>query len=205
MRYVVLATWIAVLYLAPNHMSGQDQVVPTQEGTAEVAHWAAEPSRPSQVDQVLSGQWEHQDSRHSRLSQLPPREPAQWGWGWDELSAINPSLVMTSITPYGQTGPYRHFRGSELTLQALGGPLYTNGHESRYPLKLAGHFAHYHAGLMATVATLMALRRAEGSGHGDWIDLAVYECQAACRDRQCVYLTIAGYSGMSVGLSLIHI
>lgn len=133
------------------------------------------------------------------IEDCSPGEPAQWGWGWDELSAINPSLVMTSITPYGQTGPYRHFRGSELTLQALGGPLYTNGHESRYPLKLAGHFAHYHAGLMATVATLMALRRAEGSGHGDWIDLAVYECQAACRDRQCVYLTIAGYSGMSVG------
>ena len=79
MRSLVLATWIGVLYLAPNHMSGQDQVVPTQEGTAEVAHWAAEPSRPSQVDQVLSGQWEHQDSRHSRLSQLPPREPALWG------------------------------------------------------------------------------------------------------------------------------
>lgn len=128
-----------------------------------------------------------------------PGQAEAWGWGYEALQAVNPSLVMTSITPFGQFGPYRSFRGSELTLQALGGPLYTNGHETRYPLKLAGHFAHYHAGLMGSVATLMALQRAEREGRGDWVDLAVYECQAGCRDRQCVYLTIAAYTGMSMG------
>ena len=128
-----------------------------------------------------------------------PGDAERWGWGYDALRAVNPQLVFASITPFGQTGPYRNFRGSELTLQAIGGALYTNGHETREPLKLAGHFAHYHGALMLAFATLTAIRRAEACSHGDWIDLSIYECQAACRDRQCMYVTIAGYSGQSTG------
>ena len=136
---------------------------------------------------------------HVVLEDYPAGSAAAWGWGWQTLRADNPALVLTSITPFGQSGPYRDYRGSELTLQAMGGPLITNGHEDREPLKLAGHYAHYHAGMVAAVATLMALRRAETSGEGDWIDVSVYECQAGCRDRQSTNLTIAAYTGMSVG------
>jgi crotonobetainyl-CoA:carnitine CoA-transferase CaiB-like acyl-CoA transferase len=135
---------------------------------------------------------------HILLEDYAPGSAAAWGWGWQTLHAINPALVMTSITAFGQTGPYRDYRGSELTLQAIGGPLYTNGHQDREPLKLAGHYAHYHAGIVAALASLMALRRAEASGEGDWIDLAIHECQAGCRDRQTVNLTIAAYTGLAV-------
>ena len=136
---------------------------------------------------------------HIVLEDYPAGSANAWGWGWDTLRAANQALVLTSITPFGQSGPYRDYRGSELTLQAMGGPLITNGHEAREPLKLAGHYAHYHAAMVAAVATLMALRRAEASGEGDWIDVSVYECQAGCRDRQSTNLTIAAYTGMSVG------
>ncbi len=136
---------------------------------------------------------------HVVLEDYAPGAPAAWGWGWESLHAINPALVLTSITPFGQTGPYRDYRGSEFTLQAIGGPLYTNGHQDREPLKLAGHYAHYHAGLTAALATLMALRRAEASSEGDWIDIALHECQAGCRDRQSTNLTIAAYTGLAVG------
>ena len=136
---------------------------------------------------------------HIVLEDYPAGSAHAWGWGWPTLRAANPALVLTSVTPFGQNGPYRDYRGSELTLQAMGGPLITNGHEDREPLKLAGHYAHYHAGMVAAVATLMALRRAEASGAGDWIDVSVYECQAGCRDRQSTNLTIASYTGMSVG------
>ena len=135
---------------------------------------------------------------HVVLEDYPPGAAAAWGWGWQTLHALHPTLVMTSLTAFGQTGPYRHYRGSELTLQAIGGPLYTNGHQDREPLKLAGHYAHYHAGIVAALASLMALHRAEASGEGDWIDLALHECQAGCRDRQTVNLTIAAYTGLSL-------
>ncbi len=136
---------------------------------------------------------------HVVLEDYAPGAAAAWGWGWEALWAASPGLVMTSITPFGQTGPYRDYRGSELTLQAIGGPLYTNGHRDREPLKLAGHYALYHAGLVAALATMMALRRSEANGEGDWIDISLHECQAGCRDRQSTNLTIAAYTGLSVG------
>ena len=43
------------------------------------------------------------------------------------------------------------------------------------------------------------MRRAEASGEGDWIDIALHECQAGCRDRQSTNLTIAAYTGLAVG------
>ena len=54
-----------------------------------------------------------------------------WGWGWDELSGDREDLVMLSLTPFGQDGPYRDYLASEITLQALGGPLLLTGHRSR--------------------------------------------------------------------------
>ncbi len=135
---------------------------------------------------------------HIVLEDYVPGSAATWGWGWETLHAAHPALVMTSITPFGQSGPYRHYRGSELTLQAIGGPLYTNGHQDREPLKLAGHYALYHAGSVAALATLIALRRAEATGAGDRVDVAIHECQAGCRDRQSTNLTIAAYTGLAV-------
>ena len=133
------------------------------------------------------------------IEDFPPGSPAAWRWGWDALAAVNPRLAMVSVTPFGQTGPYRNYRGSELTLQAIGGPLVANGHADREPLKLGGHYAHYHAGIAAALAALMALHRAERTGQGDWIDLAVYECQAGCRDRRAIQLTVAAYTGLCGG------
>ena len=46
------------------------------------------------------------------LEDYAPGQPSDWGWGWETLVAINPALVMTSITSFGQTGPYRDYRGS---------------------------------------------------------------------------------------------
>ncbi|MXY51718.1 MAG: CoA transferase [Gammaproteobacteria bacterium] len=129
------------------------------------------------------------------IEDFAPGEAERWGWGFEAVAAANPGLVMVSITPFGQTGPYRDYRASELTLQAIGGPLVSNGHAEREPLKLGGHYALYHAGLTAALATTMALSRAERTGHGDWIDLSVFECQAGCRDRRSIQLTIAAYTG----------
>ena len=120
---------------------------------------------------------------------------AAWGWGWDELSRSRDDLVMLSLTPFGQDGPYRDYLGSEITLQALGGPLWITGHRSREPLKYAGHVAHYSAGATAALAILLARYRVEAGGAGDYIDLAVYECQAGFRDRRAVDLTGAAYAG----------
>ncbi len=134
------------------------------------------------------------------VEDLRPGEPESAGWGWDVLHAINPKLVLCSITPFGQTGPYRDYRGSELTLQAIGGPLHATGAADREPIKMAGHYANYHAGATAAFAILLALRRAESDGQaGDWIDISIYRCQVGCRDRRTIQLVAAEYSGVSPG------
>ena len=133
------------------------------------------------------------------LEDYAPGEAASWGWDPQALADENPQLAVVSITPFGQTGPYRDYRGSELTLQAIGGPLHQTGNRDREPLKLAGHYAQYHAGLTAALAALLIRRRVESGapGGGDYVDLSIHDCQAGCRDRRVIHLTGAAYSGVS--------
>ena len=129
------------------------------------------------------------------VEDLGPGTADEWGVGWEALAEGRPDLVMCSISPFGDSGPYRDFRASEITLQAMGGPMLTNGHVDREPIKLAGHAAHYHAGAAAAYAVTMARLHVEMGGEGDHIDLAVYECQAGSRDRRTIFLTAAAYTG----------
>ena len=85
------------------------------------------------------------------IEDFAPGQAEEWGWGWDTLSQDRPDLVMASITPWGQTGPYHDYLGSEITLQAMGGPLQNNGHISMYPIKLGGNTAHDDAGAAAAM------------------------------------------------------
>jgi crotonobetainyl-CoA:carnitine CoA-transferase CaiB-like acyl-CoA transferase len=126
-----------------------------------------------------------------------PGQFAEWGLDWETLSEGRDDLVMASITPFGQSGPYRDYRGSEIALQAMGGPLHLNGTAEREPLKLGGYVANYHAGAATALALMLARFRVEMGGEGDYIDLAIYECQAGFRDRRTIYLTGASYTGWS--------
>jgi crotonobetainyl-CoA:carnitine CoA-transferase CaiB-like acyl-CoA transferase len=88
-----------------------------------------------------------------------------------------PSLVVTSITPYGQDGPRAHWRATSLTAAAAGGEMSLCGEPDLVPLKTAGHQAYYQGGLHGFSATAMALLAAKRSGTGDRIDLSLQEIQ----------------------------
>lgn len=130
------------------------------------------------------------------VEDFAPGDPASWGWGWEALSEGRDDLVFLSITPFGQTGPYRRYRASEITLQGFGGPMHMTGHASLGPLKHAGHFAGYHAGIIAAFAATLVRTRVEGGGCGDWIDVSIAECQATSRDRRSAALLAASYAGV---------
>ncbi|MEX1021582.1 MAG: CoA transferase [Dehalococcoidia bacterium] len=135
------------------------------------------------------------DSADIVIEDFRPGQMADWGLGYDTLAEANPAVVMASISPFGQTGPWRDYRGSELTLQALGGPLHLNGSAHRYPIKSGGYVAHYHAGVAAAYGAILARFRVVRGGRGDHIDQAVYEAQAGFRDRRTVYTTATSYTG----------
>ncbi len=124
-----------------------------------------------------------------------PGVVADLGFDYATLEAEHPHLVMTSISNFGQTGPYRDLKGSDLTLFAMGGSMNINGSAEREPLKMAGNVISYHAGATAAYATLLALYEAELSGQGDHLDISIYESQAGSRDRRVTVLTAYQYAG----------
>jgi benzylsuccinate CoA-transferase BbsE subunit len=106
---------------------------------------------------------------------FPPGYLDALGLGYETLRAANPGLVLTSVTGFGQTGPHRSFKSSDLVSNALGGALYVTGAEDDPPVKLAGSQAHVVASLFAAVSSLIALYRSVISGAGQHVDISVEE------------------------------
>ncbi len=133
------------------------------------------------------------------IESFAPGELERHGLGYDDLKAINPAIVVTSITPFGQTGPYADLVGADIVTYAMGGPMYGTGVDTREPVKLGGNLTSYQAGNVAATATLSALLMAEQSGVGAHIDLSMFEAQAGSLDRRVTYLLWYLWSGRVVG------
>lgn len=118
------------------------------------------------------------------------------GLGPDVLRERNPRLVVTRISAFGQTGPYRHRAASGLVLQAMGGPMNATGQADRAPLRKPGLLEHYTIGRSAGQATMAGIFHARRSGTGSVIDVSGQEVLLAGADRRASYLVSAAYSGM---------
>ena len=92
---------------------------------------------------------------------------------------LNPALIMTSITPFGQTGPYSGYKGEEIVSYAMGMIMSISGSQDKEPLKHGGFQAQYEGGLNGAAATAMALFMADTTGEGQHIDVSVTECVAS--------------------------
>lgn len=100
----------------------------------------------------------------------------RWGLGWDELSALNPRLVLLRISGYGQDGPYRDRPGFARIAHAVGGLTYLAGLPGGPPVTPGStSLADYISGLYGAVGVLMALRVAERTGRGQVVDVALFE------------------------------
>ena len=101
------------------------------------------------------------------------------GLAYDQLRQLNPSLVMTSITPFGQEGPYSQYQGEEIVNYAMGMIMSISGLQGREPLKHGGFQAQYEGGLNGAASTAMALFHQENTGQGQHIDVSITECVAS--------------------------
>ncbi|WP_307165650.1 MULTISPECIES: CaiB/BaiF CoA-transferase family protein [unclassified Massilia] len=99
-----------------------------------------------------------------------------WGMGWDELSALNPGLVMLRISGYGQTGPYRDLPGFGAIGEAMGGLRHLTGEPGRVPVRCGVSIGDTLAALHGTIGVLTALyHRKVNGGKGQVIDVALHE------------------------------
>ena len=101
------------------------------------------------------------------------------GLGYEVLEQLNPELVMTSITPFGQTGPYSQYQGEEIVNYAMGMIMSISGVQGREPLKHGGFQAQYEGGLNGAAVTSIALFGRENTGQGQHIDVSITECVAS--------------------------
>ncbi len=115
------------------------------------------------------------------IESFPPGYLASLGLDYDVLSKLNPRLIMVSVTPFGQSGPYKDLKSCDLVNQAMGGWLSVTG-TSQMPLKLAGDQSYNAASLFAVNGILLALWQRNATGRGYYIDIAVHECAAATLD-----------------------
>ena len=104
---------------------------------------------------------------------------ASLGLGFDDLRQTNPALVLTSITPFGQDGPYSQFKGEEIVSYAMSMVMGISGVQGREPLKHGGFQAQYQGGLFGAGATAMALFAQDCTGEGEHVDVSVTECAAS--------------------------
>ncbi|CAN5422949.1 CoA transferase [soil metagenome] len=124
---------------------------------------------------------------------------ASMGLGFEDLIKLQPQLVLTSITAFGQDGPYAQYEGSELIYYGMGGPMLGNGEEDREPVKLGGYMSVYQTGNTAATATIGALMVAEEQNEPTHIDISGFETGLSSSDRRTSFLLNYSYNGEVTG------
>ncbi len=131
------------------------------------------------------------------IESFAPRVLPSLGLDYAALSAVNPRLVMCSVSSFGQTGPCRDWKATDLTLHALGGQSISTGTPEREPLKAADHLMEYQAGQMAALAVLGAVLHQQWEGEGQHIDVSIYEVVQSSADRRMTALIGYQYTGQN--------
>jgi crotonobetainyl-CoA:carnitine CoA-transferase CaiB-like acyl-CoA transferase len=124
-----------------------------------------------------------------------PGRLAALGLAPADLITEQAPLVITSVTAFGQTGPYAGYQMSEIVAFAMGGPMNSSGVPGREPVKLVGNVVQMQSGATALVATLGAFYHALEKGQGQHVDVATFETQNGSLDRRRYYLLSYEYSG----------
>jgi crotonobetainyl-CoA:carnitine CoA-transferase CaiB-like acyl-CoA transferase len=124
------------------------------------------------------------------VESFKPGALERMGLGWDALHALNPALILCSIAPFGQSGPYRGWEADDSVLTALSGMLYVNGFPKEAPVRPLGLQAYHSASYYGAIATMCALFARDATGEGQWIDLSMQESTASAVEH-----VSAGYFG----------
>ncbi len=102
-----------------------------------------------------------------------PGHMSDLGLGYQDLSTDNPGLVYTSISPFGQTGPYSSYLAPDLVAWSMGGMQYICGDEDRPPVRVSAPQAELHAAAQALAGTMAAFWHRQMTGEGQHVDVSM--------------------------------
>lgn len=117
---------------------------------------------------------------------------ARYGLDYATLCKDNPRLVYCSITGFGQTGPYAGRAGYDFIIQAMSGMMSITGEPGREPQKAGVAISDIFTGLYSVIAIQAALRHAEMTGEGQWIDMALFDSQIGVLANQNLNYLVTG-------------
>jgi crotonobetainyl-CoA:carnitine CoA-transferase CaiB-like acyl-CoA transferase len=130
----------------------------------------------------------------------------KWGVGWETLKAINPKLVMLRITGFGQTGPKARDPGFARIAHAFSGLSYLAGEPDGGPLMPGSTtLGDYLSGTYGALGVLMALRVAERSGEGQYVDIGLYEPVFRFLDEMASVYAYNGYVRERMGADTVNV
>jgi crotonobetainyl-CoA:carnitine CoA-transferase CaiB-like acyl-CoA transferase len=124
------------------------------------------------------------------IHNYPPPQMGARGLDYASLSRVNPRLVMASISPFGQEGPYRDYKAYDLNVMAAGGWAWINGwpgHPHEPPLRAYGYQTEYQAGVTAAMVVMAALLARLRTGRGQHIDVSGQEVVASMLEITYVF------------------
>ena len=101
------------------------------------------------------------------------------GFGYNSVHEFQPKIIFVSITPFGQAGPYKNFKSTDLTTVATSGYMYLCGYPNRAPLRISAPQACLHAGAQAAAGAMIALYARDLIGQGQHVDVSMQESMIA--------------------------
>ncbi|MYD53423.1 MAG: CoA transferase [Chloroflexi bacterium] len=110
------------------------------------------------------------------LESFAPGQMEELGLGYEALSEVNPGLILVSISPFGQSGPYRDYRATDIVFWAMSGNMSISGEASAPPAQISDDYQSFlHAGGDAVIGALIALTQRHLTGRGQHVDLSIQE------------------------------
>lgn len=110
------------------------------------------------------------------IESFPPGYMDGLDLGYEEISKINPDLIYASITPFGEEGPYKDYKATDIVVMALSGYMYLNGDTDRAPVTFSFPQAFLLAGATAATGIIVALYHRNWTGEGQKVDVSAQEC-----------------------------
>lgn len=137
------------------------------------------------------------------IETFAPKYMEDLGLGYSVLSQItNEKIVMTSITPFGQVGPYHKYKASDIGVMAMSGCIYVLGDPNRAPVRTSIPVSYMWAGAYAALGTLMALFHRQMTGKGQHVDVSAQASTAWAADTAPFYWEAEGKMAKRVGNAL---
>jgi crotonobetainyl-CoA:carnitine CoA-transferase CaiB-like acyl-CoA transferase len=112
------------------------------------------------------------------IESFAPGELDTLSCGYSELCRIRPDIILTSITPFGQKGPYSRYKAKDLNIMGMAGELFMTGESDRKPVNISLPQACLHAGSDAAVGSMIAHHHRRNTGEGQHVDISMQQSAA---------------------------